>query len=189
MRNVIVRAGGLAGAAGAILLVAGAGLAMASSAAHTAVTGPEVVSGAVHGKAAIANNTHIPLHLSGVVATTDRGFVLGNGPSNADHTLATAGGKLTVKPVGKQHSTQTANAKTCHVSFTERQQFTFVASKSTGKFAGATGPGAYQISFRAYFPRFTSGKHKGQCNFSNNAVPLKKGAVATFLAAGVITVG
>ena len=61
--------------------------------------------------------------------------------------------------------------------------------KSTGKFAGATGPGAYQITFAAFAPRFKSGKHKGQCNTSNNAVPLAKGAVATFLAAGVITVG
>jgi hypothetical protein len=189
MRNYIVRAGGLAGAAGAVLLLAGAGLAMASSAAHTSVTGPEVVSGAVHGKAAIANNTHIPLHLSGVVVSTDRSFVLSGGPSNAEHTLTTPVGKLTVKPKSQQHGTQTANAKTCRVTFTERQQFTFVASKSTGKFAGAAGPGAYQIRFAGYFPRFASGKHKGQCNFSNSAVPLTKGAVATFLAAGVITVG
>ena len=38
----------------------------------------------------------------------------------------------------------------------------------------------------AFEPRFTSGKHKGQCNA--NANPLAKGAVATFLAAGVLTV-
>ena len=189
MRNVIVRAGGLAGAAGAILLLAGGGMAIASSAAHTSVTGPEVVSGAVHGKAAIAETTHIPLRLSGVVATTDRGFVLGNGPSNADHTLSTRAGKLTVRPEGKQHNTQTLNPRTCRFSFTARQQFTFVPGKSTGKFAGATGPGAYQIRFAAYAPRYTSGKHKGQCNTSNNSVPLAKGAIATFLAAGVITVG
>ena len=189
MRNVIVRAGGLAGAAGAVLLLAGGGMAIASSAAHTSVTGPEVVSGAVHGKAAIANTTHIPLRLTGVVATTDRGFVLGNGPSNAEHTLTTRAGKLTVKPEGKQHMVQTFNPKTCRISFTSRQQFTFVPGKSTGKFAGATGPGAYQISFAAFAPRFKSGKHKGQCNTANNVQPLAKGAVATFLAAGVITVG
>jgi hypothetical protein len=37
-------------------------------------------------------------------------------------------------------------------------------------------------------PRYTSGAHKGQCNLSNNVVPVAKGAVATFLAAGVATV-
>lgn len=187
MRHLIVRAGSLIGAAGAILLVAGGGFAVASPGAHTSVTGPEVVSGEVHGKAAIASTTHIPLTLTGVVATTDRGFVLGNGGGNT-HTLSTAAGKLTVRGTGKQHDTQSMNAKTCRFSYTARQQFTFVPSRSTGKFAGATGPGAYQIHFAAFARRYTSGKHKGQCNTSNNVTPLAKGAVATFLAAGVITV-
>jgi hypothetical protein len=188
MRNVIARAGGLIGAAGATLLVAGGGIAMASTGSHGPVTGPEVVAGAVHGKAALANKPHIPLRLSGVVATTDRGFVLGGGPSNKDHTLITAAGKLTVKPTSKTTQTQAANPKTCHATFTDSQQFSFVPGMSTGKFAGATGPGAYKVSFSAYFPRFTSGPHKGKCNFSNNAVPKARGAAATFLAAGVITV-
>jgi hypothetical protein len=188
MRNVIVRAGSLIGAAGATLVMAGVGIASASPGAHASVTGPEVISGAVHGKAAIANTTHIPLRLAGVVATTDRGFVLGNGPSNSDHTLKTAAGKLTVRPTSKQRNTQSMNLKTCHFSFTSTQQFSFVPGRSTGKFAGATGPGAYKITFSAYSPRYTSGKHKGQCNTGSNVPPLARGAVATFLAAGVITV-
>lgn len=188
MRHLIVRAGSLIGAAGAILLVAGGGFAVASAGAHTPVTGPEVVSGVVHGKAAIASTTHIPLTLTGVVATTDRGFVLGNGGGNT-HTLATAAGKLTVHGSSKQQTTQTMNAKTCRFSYTARQQFTFVPNLSTGKFAGATGPGAYQIHFAAYAPRYTSGKHKGQCNTGSRVAPLPGGAVASFLAAGVITVG
>jgi hypothetical protein len=188
MQHAIVRASGLIGAAGAVLLVAGGGFAVASTGAHTSVTGPEVVAGVVHGKAAIANTTHIPLTLSGVVRTTDRGFVLSPGGNpNSDHTLKTTAGKLIVHPTGKQHSSQTMNAKTCHFSFTERQTFTFVPGRSTGKFAGATGPGAYQITFSAFAPRFTSGPHKGQCNTGNNVAPLAKGAVGTFLAAGVIT--
>jgi hypothetical protein len=188
MRHVIVRAGGLIGAAGAILLVAGGGFAVASAGAHRSVTGPEVVSGEVHGKAAIVSTPHIPLTLTGVVATTDRRFVLGNGGGNT-HTLATPAGKLTVHGTGKQTDSQTMNLKTCRFTFTVRQQFTFVPKRSTGKFAGATGPGAYQIYFAAFAPRFTSGKHKGQCNTGNNVTPLARGAVASFLAAGVITVG
>lgn len=188
MRHFTVRAGSLIGAAGAIVLLVGGGSAVASAGAHTSVTGPEVVSGEVHGKAAIASTTHIPLTLAGVVATTDRGFVLGNGSSNT-HTLATAAGNLTVRGTSKQYVTQSMNAKTCRFSYIARQQFTFVPSLSTGKFAGATGPGAYQVHFAAYAPRYTSGKHKGQCNTSSNVTPLPGGAVASFLAAGVITVG
>ena len=186
MRHVIVRRSGLIGAAAAVLLVAGGGLAVASAGSSASVSGPEVVSGTVHGKAALANTPHIPLTLTGVVSTRDRSFVLGNGHSNT-HTLVTAGGKLGVKGSGKQTSSQSVNSKTCHVTYIVRQKFNFVPSLSTGAFAGAMGPGAYQITFSAYVPRYKSGNHKGQCNFGNNVQPLTKGAVANFLAAGVIT--
>jgi hypothetical protein len=142
MRKLPVRIGSVVATASAALMLAGgtafAGPAGPAGPAAKTVTGPEVVSGSAHGKAAIANVTPIPLTLAGVVATTDRGFTLGPGG---------------------------------------------------GKFAGATGPGAYQVFFGAYAPRYTSGKHKGQCDTASNAVPLAKGAVATFLAAGVLTVG
>ena len=187
MRKLVVRLGGLVVAASAALTLAGVSPAFASPAAKT-VTGPEAITGAVYGKAAIANVTHIPLTFAGVVATTDRGFVLGGGNANT-HTLTTPVGKLTVTGVGAQSTTQTFNMRTCFFTFTARQQFKFVPGKSTGKFAGASGPGAYQIYFAASFPRFTSGKHKGECDTANNAQPLAKGAVATFLAAGVLTVG
>jgi hypothetical protein len=38
-----------------------------------------------------------------------------------------------------------------------------------------------------YVPRYTSGKHKGQCNTSNNAPELVKGAIGTFLLSAVLT--
>jgi hypothetical protein len=187
MRHTIVRAGSLIGVAGAALLVAGGALAATSTAAHTSVTGPEVVSGHAHGKNAVAESTHIPLALTGVVKTTDRGFVLGSGGGNT-HTLTTPAGKVTVRGTGKEVQTQTMNARTCRVSYTVRQRFNYVPSLSTGRFAGATGPGAYQIYFAAFVPRYTSGKHKGQCNDGNNVQPLARGAVATFLVGSVITV-
>ena len=133
----MTRAGSLIGVASAALLVVGGGLAVASTAARHPVTGPEVVSGGVTGRAAIANVPHIPRTLVGVVATPDRGFVLGRGPGNT-HPLTTPVGKLTVIGVGRQHQMQSVNATTCHVRLTIRQQFTFVPSLSTGKFAGAT---------------------------------------------------
>ncbi len=184
MRKATLRIGGIVAAASAALTLASVGPAFASAAAAR-TTGPEVISGSAHGAAAIANVTPIPLTLSGVVGTTDHGFSLGPGGGNT-HTLSTRAGKLTVTGTSKQVNTQAANMKSCYFSYTSRQTFKFVPGKSTGKFAGATGPGAYQVYFAAYEPRFTSGKNKGKCNF--NANPLAKGAVATFLAAGVLTV-
>lgn len=186
MRKATLRIGGIVAAAGAALTLATVGPAFASSAAKT-MTGPEVISGAAHGKAALANVTPIPLTFAGVVATTDHGFTLGPGGGNT-HTLMTKAGDLTVTGTSKQVSTQTTNMKTCYFSYTARQTFKFVPGKSTGKFAGATGPGAYQVFFAAYAPRYTSGKHKGECETGNNVQPLTKGAVASFLAAGVLTV-
>jgi hypothetical protein len=185
MRKATLRIAGIVAAASAALTLASVGPAFASTAAAKTMTGPEAITGAAHGAAAVANVTPLPLTLAGLVPTTDHGFVLGNGNSNT-HTLTTPAGKLTVTGTGKQMNTQTTNAKTCYFTYTSRQTFNFVPGKSTGKFAGASGPGAYQIYFAAYAPRFTSGKHKGTCNF--NANPLAKGAVATFLAAGVLTV-
>jgi hypothetical protein len=187
MRKVTVRIGGLVAAASAALMLAGVSPAFASTAAKP-VTGPEAISGAAYGKAAIANVTPIPLTFAGVVPTTDRGFTLGSGNANT-HTLATPAGKLTLTGVGKQINIQTLNMKTCHMTYTSRQQLKFVPGKSTGKFAGASGPAAVLVYFAAYLPRYSSGKHKGECDTANNAEPLVKGAVATFLATGVLTVG
>jgi hypothetical protein len=201
MRKATLRIGGTIAAAGLALTLAGVGASTAfastafastafastvsASTAAKTMTGPEVITGSAHGAAALANVTPMPLTMAGVVATTDRGFTLGPGGGNT-HTLSTPAGKLTVTGIGKQTTTQSLNPTTCYVTYTARQQFNFVAGKSTGKFAGATGPGAYQIYFAAYAPRFTAGKHKGQCNPNGN--PSAKGAVATFLAAGVLTV-
>jgi hypothetical protein len=137
MGKAIVRIGGLV-AASAVMLVASVSVALASPAAKT-VTGPEAITGSAFGKAAIANVTPLPLTFSGVVATTDHGFTLGTGTSNT-HTLTTPVGKLTVTGIGKPVNTQTANAKTCRIAFSSTQEFNFVPAKSTGKFAGATGP-------------------------------------------------
>jgi hypothetical protein len=168
MRKVLVRIGGVV-AASATLLLASVSLAVASPAAKP-VTGPEAITGAVYGMAAIANVTHIPLTLAGVVATTDRGFTLGTGGGNT-HTLATPVGELTVSGVSKQSTTQTLNTRTCYFSYTVRQQMEFVPRQ-----------------------RYSSGTHRGERDTGNrdtgnNVQPLANGAVATFLATGVLTVG
>ena len=62
-----------------------------------------------------------------------------------------------------------------------------MGDESTGKFAGATGPGAVRVHFAGYVPRYKSGAKKGQCNTSPNAPELAKGAVVSFLLSAVLT--
>ncbi len=45
------------------------------------------------------------------------------------------------------------------------------------------------MAARSYRNQGLWSKHKGECDTANNVQPLAKGAVATFLAAGVLTVG
>ena len=93
MRKATQRIGGIVAAAWTALTLATVGPAFASTAfastalANTALantafastaaktmTGPEVISGSAHGKAALANVTPLPLTLAGLVATTEPGF-------------------------------------------------------------------------------------------------------------------
>jgi hypothetical protein len=171
-------------AGGTVVLVLAGTPALASSHASAKTrTGPEVISGMVTGKAAVAKAPKIPLTFQGVVSA--RGVVSLGSSKSKMHTLPSSAGKFTVLATGKQ-SSQTANKKTCQFTFTQDVTVTVVGSKSTGAFAGASGPGAAQIYFAAFEPRFKSGPHKGQCN--GKAPPLAKGAVASFLASAVLTI-
>jgi hypothetical protein len=178
-------------AAGGIAAVALAGLpalALASPrAAAPSVTGPEVISGAIHGKAALANAPVIPLKLTGLLVTSSKVNLGGSGSPHkgATKTLKTPEGNLTVMVTAKPQSTQSLNPKTCAESYAQYIVVSVDGAKSTGSFAGASGPGAVQIAFHAIAPRFKSGSHKGQCN--PNGQPGAKGAVATFLASVVLT--
>lgn len=188
MKQLRVRIGAIALTGGAAALVLTAGPALAGTQAPAWVTGPEVISGQVHGQAANANSPMIPLLLRGVVFARDDNFILGGNGHRRDHTLWTTAGKLTVMGVGRQHQTMRTDARACHVTFTIRQEIRVLGGKSSGRFAGASGPGAYQIRFSAFFPRYMSGRHRGMCNFSNSAKPLNRGALASFLATLVLTV-
>jgi hypothetical protein len=162
-------------------------LASSRPAASTAVTGPEVIAGAVHGKKALANATIIPLTWRGLVNTHSRINLGGKGPHKGSSlTLKTPAGKFAIKVTRKPQSRQAFNGKTCRFSFTEDIVITVVGSKSSGKFAGASGPGAVQVAFAETAPRFKSGPNKGKCN--PNGKPIAKTAVASFLASVVLTI-
>jgi hypothetical protein len=85
-----------------------------------------------------------------------------------------------------RQNTRSLNARTRWFSFSTDIRVTVVGGKSTGAFAGASGPGAVQVIFAATAPRFTSGPNKGRCNFRGR--PKTIGAVASFLGSLVLTV-
>jgi len=171
----------IAGGSAALVLAGVPALASSHARASKPVTGPEVVIGAVYGHEATVNAPKIPLTLRGLVNT--HGSILLNGMHSG---IKTEVGNFFAKATGKQQKPQiSANTKTCHEQFTMYLVGRVDGSKSTGAFAGASGPLAAQIIFAGYAPRYKSGKHKGQCNF--NAPPLNVGAVATFVGSAVMT--
>jgi hypothetical protein len=171
----------------AISLAAGVpALASTHSSASRAITGPEVISGTLHGKAAFAKKPIIPLRFIGLVKTRSVINLGGGGPHMGNQkTFRTRAGKLTVKVSAKPTHRQSFNTRTCRLSFTLDIPLATVGGKSTGAFAGASGPGAAQVSFSAKTSRFKSGPNKGQCNPKGK--PILKTAVANFLASLVLT--
>jgi hypothetical protein len=184
-----IKLAALAMAGGTAALVLTAAPALASShAASTAVTGPEIAHGAVYGKPATANNPVIPVTWRGLVNT--HGVFSTNGPpptKGQHHTFTTSAGNLAVVVTANPTNSQSFNLKACHFSFTTYVAFAVVGGKSTGAFAGTSGPGAVQVYFAGFGARYTSGPKKGQCNTNQNAPELAKGAVATFLLSAVLT--
>jgi hypothetical protein len=178
----------MVGGTAALVLTAAPALA-GSHAASSAVTGPEVSYGAVYGKAATANNPTIPVTWRGLINA--RGvFSTGGGPPPAKgqhHTFTTSAGNLTVVVTAAPTNSESFNSKACRFSFSTYVVFAVLGGKSTGSFAGTSGPGAVQVSGSGYVPRYTSGPKKGQCNTSPNAPELAKGAVESFLLSAVLT--
>ena len=158
--------------------------AMASS--HP-VTGPEIASGAVYGKPATAGNPVIALTWLGLVNTHGSFSPHGPAPKKGQRqTFATSAGKLTVSITAAPVNIQNVDIKACHFSFTTDVAFAVVAAKSTGRFAQASGPGAIQVYFAGYGPRYASGPKQGQCNTSPSAPELAKGAVASFVLSAML---
>ena len=102
------------------------------------------------------------------------------------YTFKTSSGKLRVRITAAPTTTQHISLKSCHFSYAINLVFSVVGSKSTGSFARTSGPGAVEVYYAGYGPRYKSGPKKGQCNTSPNAPERAKGAVATFLLSVVL---
>jgi hypothetical protein len=175
MRLLKVKVGILTAAGAAMMVMMSSGTAMAGV-HHGRTTGPEVVYGAVYGKAANSYKPVIPVRLKGVVNTVGLVFV----HPGRFHVIPTKRGRLDVLDIGKPQIRETANWKTCYATFTLRQVAQIVGG--TGAFWRAHGPAAYQLYHAAFFPR----SPKGVCWFKTH--PLNKFAVLKFLLAARLTV-
>jgi hypothetical protein len=175
----------IAVAGSAVTLVLAGGPAVAST--HASTTGPEVIYGQLHGKAALANAPLVPVKFRGVVNT--HGVVNLGGPGSAkNHKIPTPVGKYAIR-LTSEHSSMSLNKRTCRVRYKETDTYVVRGAKSTGVFAGASGHGTVRLKFALTVSRYTSGKHTGQCNTSNSGHPVHpKTAVVTFLAVSTLTV-
>jgi hypothetical protein len=172
----------------AVLVFSGVPALASSHAPSKPVTGPEIASGVIHGKRATANNPIIPVAWRGLV-TAHGVFSTGGGPpprKGQRHTFTTSAGNLRVVVTARPVNTQHFNVKACHFSFATYVVFAVLGGRSTGRFAGTSGPGAVQVRFAGFGPRHKSGPKKGQCNTSPRAPELAKGAVASFRLSAVL---
>jgi hypothetical protein len=187
----------LAALTGAIALAAGLGAcsssgssASSSSTSAKATTAPmsgtETLTGQVTGAAAAASSTTIPLKLAGVVNTTSS--ITLNSSKSTSVVFKTPVGNLAVTHTNSNGTGTVISAAECRAKQVVAVTYTVIGSKSTGKFAGATGSGKVTVIFEADGPKYTSGSKKGQCNQSSNAQPLASGALATFAGAGPLTI-
>jgi hypothetical protein len=175
------------------------GLAAGSTAASGSSSGTETLTGVVSGAAAanlLNSNSNAPLKFtslvfSGPVDTSISNVGLGGGNSKtATHTFVTPAGNFTVartaKSGGQSQPTVTGQSgNTCHFTLNGGTGiYKVVGSKSTGKFAGATGSGTYALTIVASAD-LTEGKTT--CSGNNTGNVVATGASITFKASGPLT--
>jgi hypothetical protein len=180
LKKMLATAGLAIGAAG--IVFASAVPAGASTRGDSGHGNYEWIDGFLTGPGALANAPIVPLHLYGAVNT--RGSI--NLGGNAAVTgIPTHKGTLALEHGNPPPSTR-LNYRTCRESFTVSTWTKVVGSQSTGAFWGARGNGHAVVVFSAIAPRYTSGKHKGHCNFSPNAQPEPYGAWVSFHEQGTL---
>jgi len=191
----------LAAVTGAITLAA-ALAACSSSGSSSTSSGPtaktptvkattETAYGKVTGAAVVSNSAPVfPLKFTGVVNTTGKVTLPSGNSTHATLTFTTGAGNLVVDayaPGASSNSpgTPVGPASACRFASTLHATYTVDGSKSTGKFAGATGSGKAAVFFEASAPKLSDGK----CNLSSNAQPLTTPTpIATFSSTGPMTV-
>ncbi len=172
----------LAAVGAAAIVLAAALPASASTQGADAPGNYEWLSGYLAGPGAVANAPVVPLQLRGAVNTRGSINLGGNGSVGL---IPTPKGTLAVQH-GNPSPPPQLNYRTCRETSTISTSYKVLGSQSSGVFRGASGGGHAVVVFSAIAPRYTSGPHKGQCNFSQNAQPEPYGAWISFHAQGTL---
>jgi hypothetical protein len=173
--------GTAAAAVGAAAIVLTAALPASASTQRADAPGNyEWLSGYLAGPGAVANAPVVPLQLQGAVNTRGSINLGGNGSVGL---IPTFKGTLAVQH-GNPNPPPQLNYRTCRLTETISTGYKVLGGQSSGVFRGASGSGHAVVVFSAIAPRYTSGPHKGQCNFSQNAQPEPYGAWVSFHAQG-----
>jgi hypothetical protein len=169
-------------AAGIALLAAGCG--GSASGATAQKSGTETITGKITGQAALATNPVFTLTFRGPVNTTST-HPLGNAPRKGQpFAFKTAAGNFVIIAGTSSTTQRLLSTATCTFEFATTLPYTVSGSMSTGQFAGATGSGKAVVVFKGDLPKLSSGK----CNTSATAQPKPSTVVATFAAAGPLTI-
>jgi hypothetical protein len=169
-------------AAGIGLLAAGCG-GSADGAAATK-SGTETISGTLTGAQAMATNPVFHLTLKGPVNTTANLPLGTTSPKKGQaRTIKTSAGNLVIVGGTPASTQKLLSTKTCRFAFGTTLPYTVDGGKSTGQFAGATGNGKAALLLQADLPKLSDGK----CDTSSTAQPVPSSALATFKAAGPLT--
>jgi hypothetical protein len=170
-----------AAAVGAAAIVLAAALPAGASTQRADAPGNyEWLSGFLAGPGALANAPVVPLRLRGAVNTHG---TINLGGNSSVTPIPTYKGTLAVRH-GNPSPPPQLDYQTCRETETISTWYKVIGSQSSGVFRGASGSGHAVVVFSAIAPRYTSGKHKGQCNFSQNAQPEPYGAWISFHAQG-----
>ena len=150
-------------------------------------SGTETLTGQVAGAAAVAPLTTFHLKFTGPVNTIGTFTPPNtNATSQPGVVFKTQAGNMVVSATltsNPNAAPTVVNAAQCRFAFVARVDYTIDGAKSTGSFAGATGSGKATVTFTADAPKLSS----GQCNTSQNAQPLAKGAIGVFYSSGPLT--
>ena len=140
-------------------------------------------SGFLAGRGALANAPVVPLQLRGAVNTSGS---INLGGNSAVSPIWTRKGTLTVEH-GNPNPATAAQLPDVPGNLHDQHLVQGDRPPEYRRLLGRRGSGHALVVFSAIAPRYTSGSHKGQCNFSQNAQPKPYGAYISFRARGRCT--
>jgi len=151
----------------------------ASYSAPASLTGTEVITGSTTSSAA---NPSFPLQASGLFTDIGTFTVTNDNKPQGTGTIPFSKGGIKFHHVKVGNGSQSLDAKTCAVKFTESG--TVKALGGTKAYAGITGYGTYKVSFTGILPRIHG---NGACNQAQNVNPVRGTQVLTFTVSGTFT--